>query len=187
LFPSGAPDLARGGCRGLQLGRDRECDFWRPTGPNKAAPEFGSSNVTSMAVLPSCELAVVERLGISHPDQTIDFHYVTEPTPFHVVTAKGVVVHHQFLFGGRLAVRVHGGLQVGETRRFRIVPGAQPSTPMDEIDSVRIVEAAEHYDIATPLIAVRVPRATSQHRALSPIRPCGCATAAGPAPRMVLT
>jgi hypothetical protein len=67
-------------------------------------------------------------------------------------------------------LRVRGGLRANETRRFRIVSGTPPSEPADEVDSVRVVETADHYEIANALVAVRVPRAISPGHALAPIQ-----------------
>ena len=115
------------------------------------------------------ELVLVERLGIHHPDQIVDFDQSPDAPLFHVMAADGAVVHHQRLSGGRLAVRVRGGLRAHETRRFRIVSGAPPSPPSDDADSVRVVEATAHYEIANALVAVRIPRATLPARPLAPI------------------
>ena len=70
-------------------------------------------------------------------------------------------MHHQTLSGGKLALRLRGGLQANETRRFQIVPGAAPSEPADEADSVRVVETAEHYEIANTLVGSTRPEERS--------------------------
>ena len=113
---------------------------------------------------------LAEKLGIDHPDQVVDFDYSTDTFPFYVTEADGAVIHHQRLSGGKLALRVRGGLRANETRRFRIVSGSAPSEPADEADSVRVVETAEHYEIANALVAVRVPRAILPVHPLAPIQ-----------------
>jgi hypothetical protein len=118
----------------------------------------------------SSALVLVERLGIHHPDQIIHFERSTEAGAYHITADDGALVHHQRLSDGRLAVRVQGGLQANETRRFHIVPGTPASLAVDDADSVRVVEAADHYEIANRLVAIRVPRATSPARALAPIQ-----------------
>src|SRR5262249_17451945 len=79
-------------------------------------------------------------------------------------------IPHQPVSGGKLALRVRGGLRANQTRRFRIVSGSAPSVPVDEADSVRVVETAEHYEIANALVAVRVPGAILQGHSLAPIQ-----------------
>src|SRR5262245_35157438 len=69
------------------------------------------------------QLVLTEKLGIYHPDQVINFDYSTDIFPFYVTEADGTVIHHQPLSGGKLALRVRGGLRANETRRFRIVSG----------------------------------------------------------------
>jgi hypothetical protein len=116
------------------------------------------------------ELVVAEKLGIDHPDQVVDFDHNTDTLPFYITAADGAVMHHQRLSGGKLALRLRGGLRANQICRFRIVPGFAPSEPADEADSVRVVETAEHYEIANALVAVRVPRATLPGNALAPIQ-----------------
>ena len=120
--------------------------------------------------LTASELAVKEPLGIFHPDQVIDFDRRIDAAHFHLVAVDGAVVHHQRLSGNRLAVRIRGGLHPNETRRFWIVPGAASSTPADDIDALRVMEATNYYEIANPLVAVRVPKAISPGHALAPIQ-----------------
>lgn len=115
-------------------------------------------------------LILVERLGIDHPDQIVDFDYRTDNMPFYVTEAEGKVLRHQTLSGGRLALRLHGGLRANETRRFQIMSGSAPSEATDDTDSVRVVETAEHYEIANALVAVRIPRALSPAHPLAPIQ-----------------
>jgi hypothetical protein len=112
----------------------------------------------------------VERLVIRHPDQIIECDVASETMPFHVVTADSVVIHHQSLSSSRLAMRVRGGLDANETRRFRILPGAPLSTAADDADSVRVVERDEQYEIANALVAGRVPRAILPARSLALIQ-----------------
>src|SRR5262245_48938138 len=83
------------------------------------------------------QLVLPERLGIDHPDQVVDFDYNGDTLPFYVTEADGTIIHHQPLSGGKLALRLRGGLRANETRRFRIVSGSAPSAPADEADSVR--------------------------------------------------
>jgi hypothetical protein len=113
---------------------------------------------------------MAEKLGIDHPDQVIDFDYSAHSLPFYVTEADGTVMHHQTLSGGRLALRLRGGLRANETRRFRIVSGVAPSEPADEADSVRVVETIDHYEIANTLVAIRVPKAILPTHALAPIQ-----------------
>ena len=115
------------------------------------------------------QFVLVERLGIHHPDQIVDFDYSTRSRPLPCNGGRRHACAPPALSGGRLAFRVRGGLQANETRRFRIVPGS-PEPPADDADSVRVVETAEHYEIANALVAVRVPRATSPARPLAPIQ-----------------
>jgi hypothetical protein len=56
------------------------------------------------------QLVLAEKLGIDHPDQVVDFDYNTDNLPFYVMEADGTVIHHQTLSGGRLALRLRGGL-----------------------------------------------------------------------------
>src|SRR5262245_58980877 len=116
------------------------------------------------------ELVLAEKLGIDHPDQIVDFDYSTDTVPFFVTEADGTIIPHQPVSGGKLALRVRGGLRANQTRRFRIVSGSAPSVPVDEADSVRVVETAEHYEIANALVAVRVPRAILPGHSLAPIQ-----------------
>jgi hypothetical protein len=78
-------------------------------------------------------------------------------------------MHQQTFSGGRLALRLRGGLRANETRRFGLVSGSAPSEP-EEADSVRVVETAEYYEIANALVAVRVPREISPAHSLAPIQ-----------------
>src|SRR4029453_18867157 len=64
------------------------------------------------------QLVLTEKLGIDHPDQVIDFDYSTDTFPFYVTGADGAITHHQRLSGGKLALRLRGGLRANETRRF---------------------------------------------------------------------
>src|SRR6516162_9347483 len=116
------------------------------------------------------QLVLAEKLGIDHPDQIVDFDNSTDNLPFYVTEADGRVIRHQTLSGGRLALRLRGGLPANETRRFRIVPGAAPSEPADEADSVRVLETVDHYEIANPLVAIRVPKPISPAHAVAPIQ-----------------
>src|SRR5262249_9363883 len=116
------------------------------------------------------ELVLAEKLGIDHPDQVVDFDYSTDTSPFYVTAPDGAVTQYQRLAGGKLALRLRGGLRANEVRRFRIVPGFAPSEPADDADSVRVVETAAHYEIANALVAVRVPRAILPGNALPPIQ-----------------
>src|SRR5438045_4157978 len=77
------------------------------------------------------QLVIAERLGTDHPDQVVDFDYSSLSWPFYVTEADGTVMHHQTLSGGRLALRLRGGLRANETRRFGIVFGVAPSEPTD--------------------------------------------------------
>src|SRR5262245_6935866 len=77
------------------------------------------------------ELVLVEKLGIEHPDQVVDFDYSTDTSPFYVTAPDGAVVQYQRLSGGKLALRLRGGLRANEVRRFWIVPGFAPSEPAD--------------------------------------------------------
>src|SRR5262245_54904265 len=115
------------------------------------------------------QLELAETLGINHPDQVVDFDYSAVTFPFYVAEADGTVIQHQSLSGGKLALRVRDGLRANETRRYRIVSGTAPSEPADEADSVRVVETADHYEIANALVAVRVPRANSPAHSPAPI------------------
>ena len=116
------------------------------------------------------QLVLPEKLGIDHPDQVVDFDYSADTRPFYVAEADGTVIHHQRLSDGKLALRARGGLLANETRQFRIVSGTAPSEPADEADSVRVVETAEHYEVANAFVAVRVPRAISAAQPSAPIR-----------------
>src|SRR5262249_18092442 len=116
------------------------------------------------------QLVLPERLGIDHPDQVVDFDYNGDTLPFYVTEADGTIIQHQPLSGGKLALRLRGGLRATQTRTFPIVSGSAPSAPADEADSVRVVETAEHYEIANTLIAVRLPKAILPVRPLAPIQ-----------------
>jgi hypothetical protein len=116
------------------------------------------------------QLVLAEKLGIDHPDQVVDFDYSADTSPFYVTGADGAVTQYQRLSGGKLALRLRGGLRANEVRPFRIVAGFAPSEPADEANSVRVLETAEHYEIANALLAVRVPRAISPGNALAPIQ-----------------
>ena len=91
------------------------------------------------------QLVMAEKLGTDHPDQVVDFDYSTHSLPFYVTEADGTVIHHQTLSGGRLALRLRGGLRANETRRFGLVSGVVPSEPADEAESVRVIENVDHY------------------------------------------
>jgi hypothetical protein len=119
---------------------------------------------------PLGQLVLVEKLGINHPDQVVDFDYSTNNLPFYVTEADGTVIQHQTLVGGRLALRQRGGLRANETHRFRIVSGVAPSEPADDAESVRVVESIDHYEIANTLVAIRVPKGISPTLAVAPIQ-----------------
>jgi hypothetical protein len=118
----------------------------------------------------SGQLVLAEKFGINHPDQVVDFDYSSDVFPFYVTGPDGLITQYQRLSNGKLAVRVRGGLRANETRLFRIVPGFAPNEPADEADSVRVIETAQHYEIANSLVAVRVPKATLPVNALAPIQ-----------------
>src|SRR5262249_23490209 len=85
------------------------------------------------------QMVLAKKLGIAHPDQVADFDYSTDTDTFHfyVTAADGVVMRHQSLSSGKLALRLGGGLRANETRRFRIVPGLAPNEPADEASARR--------------------------------------------------
>ena len=118
----------------------------------------------------SGQLVLVEKFGIDHPDQVVDFDYGGDAFPFYVTGPDGSIKQHQRLSSGKLAVRLRGGLGANETRQFRIVPGFPPNEFADEADSVRVIETTQHYEIANTLVAVRVPKATLPVNALAPIQ-----------------
>ena len=116
------------------------------------------------------QLFLAEKLGINHPDQFVDFDYSTQSLPFYVTEADGTVIDHQTLSGGRLALRLRGGLRANETRRFRIASGVAPSEAADEANSVRVSEVTDHYEIANSVVAIRVPKSTLAKHAEAPIQ-----------------
>src|SRR5262245_45466170 len=80
----------------------------------------GIAPVGQASELSSSQLMLVERLGIHHPDQIVHFEHSGEAKPFYVTEDDNIVVHHQRLSDGRVAVRVKGGLLANETRRFHM-------------------------------------------------------------------
>src|SRR5262249_48380899 len=115
------------------------------------------------------QLVLPENLGIDHPDQVIDFDYNSDTFPFYVTDANDRIIPHQPLSGGKLALRLRGGLRANEPRQFRILHGNAPSEPTDEADSVHVAETSEYYEIANALVAVRVPRTGLPAQPLAPI------------------
>ena len=132
---------------------------------------------------------IVERFGVSHPDQIIDFD-LPPSTPTQnaaVVNDAGEPVPFQFLDNGKkLAVRTD--LPAGTTKSWTLI---HPSTPGEMLpanpDTVTVHETDTHYEIANNRTAVRVPKYSPTEsflRLLAPVQGIrladGAWTATGP-------
>ena len=118
------------------------------------APSVGRRSAGPTA-LPA--FTVVERFGVAHPDQIIDFDLKApiDPARHRLLDASGREVAYQLLAGGRrLAVRTD--LPARATRSWRLVAG-RPAADMP--DAVTVREAGDFYEVTNGIAGVRVTRA----------------------------
>ena len=100
---------------------------------------------------------LVERFGISHPDQIVffDLKRRVDPNRVAVLDESGNPTPFQIMADGRLALRTD--LPANATRKWALVKAKPGTTTASDLGTV---EADSYTEITNSLIGIRVPKKT---------------------------
>jgi len=119
-------------------------------------PAPAQPQAASPVPAPVCQvLELVERFGVSHPTQIVDFDL---PAPLagpdvRVLDGEGQEVCGQLLDGGR-RIALMTDLPAGQSRSWTMYAGQRPAAFEG---GIAVTETPEQYEIANGLVGVRVP------------------------------